>query len=189
MWIFAIRQRTTSSRLKSFCVGYSTPKKIHLTKFECEPCSLCLNRKKTPRQAMQLTIIFAEASVKQQSWCTHTTLYIQVSFDLIFDDFFKEFQHCTSQLQWRIFWNIFFLYIGLLPSAVDSGGFVRAEDGTLKPVMSTKEPVNDNMLGGVTCNCKTECISRKCRCFDSGNKCTVLCHKSLKYQSERCRNC
>ena len=79
--------------------------------------------------------------------------------------------------------------IGLLPSAVDSGGFVRNEDGTLKPVMSTKEPITDEMIGGVTCNCKTECLSRKCKCFDSGNRCSILCHKGLKYRSENCRNC
>ena len=116
-----------------------------------------------------------------------TTPYIQVSFDQLFGDSLLPTMYIQIVMKKNP--NIFlFLYIGLLPSAVDSGGFVRNEDGTLQPVKSTKEPVSDDMIGGVTCNCKTECISRKCICFDSGNKCTVLCHKALKYQSEGCRN-
>ena len=80
-------------------------------------------------------------------------------------------------------------HANFLPSAVASGGFVSTEDGSLKPIMSTLEPVPDEVIGGVSCNCKLECLNGRCSCYSSGNKCTVLCHKAQKYRSENCRNC
>ena len=79
-------------------------------------------------------------------------------------------------------------HTNFIPSPVTSGGFVSLEDGTLKPITSTLEAVPDAVIGGVSCNCKLDCLSRRCGCYQSGNKCTVLCHKSQKYNSEACRN-
>ena len=50
-------------------------------------------------------------------------------------------------------------HMNFLPSAVASGDFVFTEDGSLRPIMSTLEPVLDEAIGGVSCNYKLECLN------------------------------
>ena len=74
-----------------------------------------------------------------------------------------------------------------LPSPVESGGF-RLEDDKLVPIMMTTEPMPDALIEVTTCNCEADCLSRRCSCKKTELHCTVLCHKKLKFNHDRCAN-
>lgn len=44
----------------------------------------------------------------------------------------------------------------------------------------TKEPMPQAVIEMIYCNCKTTCDTKKCSCFKSKLKCTLLCHKKSK---------
>ena len=75
-----------------------------------------------------------------------------------------------------------------LPSPVASGGFKTDKDGGLSPIMMTLQPMPEVLLEVATCNCQSNCQSGRCACLKSGLKCTILCHKSLKYSQGNCKN-
>ena len=75
-----------------------------------------------------------------------------------------------------------------LPSPIESNGFYMNESNELCPVMMTLEPMSDAIEDNITCNCKTDCTKRYCKCKSRGVVCTQLCHKKLKYSQENCRN-
>ena len=74
-----------------------------------------------------------------------------------------------------------------LPSPVASGGF-KEEQGRLVPIMVTLEPMPDAVQEMVTCNCQGNCQSGHCSCNKKKLKCTLLCHKKLKYNHNKCCN-
>ena len=74
-----------------------------------------------------------------------------------------------------------------LPSPLDYGGYT-LEEGEYVPIMTTLDPMPDILVEDTTCDCKTECTTKRCRCRKVPMNCSVLCHKSLKYNSECCQN-
>ena len=74
-----------------------------------------------------------------------------------------------------------------LPSPVASGGF-KEEAGHLIPIMLTTESMPDMIQELITCNCQGNCRSRNCNCKKRTLKCTLLCHKQLKYNHDNCLN-
>ena len=76
---------------------------------------------------------------------------------------------------------------GDLPSPIDSGGY-RMDGDSLVPIMMTLDPMADSVEEDVYCNCMTPCDTRRCPCRKSGNKCSLLCHKKLKYDHSSCMN-
>ena len=73
-----------------------------------------------------------------------------------------------------------------LPSPVESGCF-QEEEGHLIPIMTT-EPMPAMLQEIVTCNCQGNCNSGRCKCQKAGLRCTHLCHKTLKFNHEKCLN-
>ena len=74
-----------------------------------------------------------------------------------------------------------------LPSPISSGGH-KLDRGTLVPIMMTTEPVPNSIVEDITCICKTMCDTKKCSCRANGYKCSLLCHKNLKYDHSNCMN-
>ena len=74
-----------------------------------------------------------------------------------------------------------------LPSPISSGGH-KLDRGTLVPIMMTTEPMPNSIVEDITCNCKTMCDTKKCSCRVDGYKCSLLCHKNLKYDHSNCMN-
>ena len=74
-----------------------------------------------------------------------------------------------------------------LPSPLDYGGYT-LEDNEYVPIMTTLEPMPDVMQEDISCDCKGECLTKRCKCRKVPMRCTLLCHKSMKYNSDCCQN-
>ena len=72
-----------------------------------------------------------------------------------------------------------------LPSTISCGGFTES-DGLFMPIMITQEPRSEAMQEMVTCNCTGNYQVGQCGCKKKNLKCTVLCHKKLKYNHDKC---
>ena len=71
-----------------------------------------------------------------------------------------------------------------LPSPVSSGEF-REKKGRLVPIMVTTEPMAAMLEEIVTCNCLGSCETGRCKSKKAGMKCTLLCHKKMKYNHDK----
>ena len=74
-----------------------------------------------------------------------------------------------------------------LPSALDYGGNT-LEDNQYVPIMMTLDPMPDVLVDDITCNYKTDCLTKRCKYKNVPMNCSVLCHKILRYNSESCQN-
>ena len=75
-----------------------------------------------------------------------------------------------------------------LPTPITSGGFYLNDSGELTPIMMSNDPMPNVLEEAITCNCEGSCETRRSSCYKTGMKCTVLCHKKLKYSHEKCEN-
>lgn len=56
-----------------------------------------------------------------------------------------------------------------------SHGWVRLDDGGLKPLTTLLPPAPEAVIEMSLCRCKKSCVSKKCSCVKSGIVCTELC--------------
>ena len=74
-----------------------------------------------------------------------------------------------------------------LASPVEYGGF-RDVEGAITPIMMSNDAMPDVVLEVTTCNCKGDCNTKRCQCLKASLKCTMLCHKSIRFSHDKCRN-
>lgn len=66
-----------------------------------------------------------------------------------------------------------------------SHGWLRLENGNLKPLTTLLPPAPKAVIEMSLCRCKKSCISKKCMCVKSGIVCTELCFcESCENQGE-----
>ena len=60
-------------------------------------------------------------------------------------------------------------------------GFMLDEKNNIPtPIMMTKFPMPKAVIEIISCNCKFSCDTKKCSCFKSRLRCTIMCHKKSK---------
>ena len=60
-----------------------------------------------------------------------------------------------------------------LPAPSEMGW--RLVDSELQPVLMTLSPIPNSCLEMVTCSCRKQCKTRRCKCQKSGLRCTSMC--------------
>lgn len=60
-----------------------------------------------------------------------------------------------------------------LPAPVDMGW--ELQDSGLQPVLMSQSPIPQSCSEMISCACKKQCRSRRCKCHKSGLQCTTIC--------------
>ena len=73
-------------------------------------------------------------------------------------------------------WKLSHVPSPLLPDPNDFGWKWNSSNSLYEAVTTTLAPAPDSIIHLTVCNCKTSCISLRCKCRKIGLNCSELCH-------------
>ena len=111
------------------------------------------------------------------------TLFYNVKKETLFTFTFTRVHHQALIVIWRN------AHLGQpeIP-APETMGWKQSEAG-LQPILMSLCPIPDACLEVISCSCKTQCHTRRCKCRRNGLQCTALCYcRSTNDNQHRCMN-